>query len=82
MDETRIPLEEFEDFDTARLVGTQFGIRYEAFCEAVAQFQRIAPEPRQCTIARCGREPRVYTDLEQTFGEPAFTPSPWGGRIG
>lgn len=89
MEDTRIPIEEFEDFASCRMVGQQFGQRYEFFCEAFAasladpeqKFART-PYPRQLTIAKVGREPSEFTEVQQVCGEHLFAREPWGGRIG
>lgn len=90
--DTRIPLEEFEDFATCRLVDQQFGIRYQAFNEAFdasmadpARKHSRIPWPRQQTIALRGREPHASysqdVDFNLTVRVVEALPVP-GGRIG
>lgn len=90
--DTRIPIEEFEDFATCQLVGQQFGMRYQAFCEAftasmadpVRKLERT-PWPRQCTNGLRGREPHASygydNDFNLTVRVVEALPVP-GGAIG
>lgn len=84
--DTRIAIEEFEDFATCRLVGQQFGMRYQAFCEAFTAAlndpelkQSRIPAPRQVTDAQRNREPSWWLDDNLDRHEARGS---YGGAIG